>query len=115
MLNGPKRDTIPPIHDPTFVSPGEAEGIGQLEPVLSVAINGNERAYPLRILLWHEIVNDTRDFTWTKRTIFGGLFQKVAARRDKRPVLLAPSAGADKCAGRQTDSKAATFRPALAR
>lgn len=36
-----------------------AEGIGLKEPVLSIGINGDFRAYPLRILLWHEIVNDT--------------------------------------------------------
>jgi hypothetical protein len=32
--------------------------MGPLEPVLSLIINGDARAYPLRLLLWHEIVND---------------------------------------------------------
>ena len=33
--------------------------MGPLEPVISIDLNGDPRAYPLRILLWHEIVNDT--------------------------------------------------------
>jgi hypothetical protein len=33
--------------------------MGPLEPVLSLIIQGDARAYPLRMLLWHEIVNDT--------------------------------------------------------
>ena len=55
--DGAVRDSIPPIHDPQFVSLSEAD-IGPLEPVLSIGIDGDFRAYPLRILLWHEIVND---------------------------------------------------------
>jgi hypothetical protein len=38
---------------------GEASDIGPLEPVLSIGIGDDFRAYPLRILLWHEIVNET--------------------------------------------------------
>ncbi len=56
--DGATRDSIPPIHDPRFVPVGDAD-IGPLEPVLSIGIDGDFRAYPLRILLWHEIVNDT--------------------------------------------------------
>ncbi len=59
VTDGPRRDQIPPIHDPKFVKAAEAEGIGLKEPVLSIGIDGDFRAYPLRILLWHEIVNDT--------------------------------------------------------
>ncbi len=59
VTDGPRRDQIPPIHNPKFVEASTAEGIGLKEPVLSIGINGDFRAYPLRILLWHEIVNDT--------------------------------------------------------
>lgn len=31
---------------------------GGWEPVLAVTVNGDARAYPLQILMWHEIVND---------------------------------------------------------
>jgi hypothetical protein len=56
---GPPPDGIPPIDDPRFVDPA---GIGWLvaqEPVLSVELNGEAKAYPIRILMWHEIVNDS--------------------------------------------------------
>jgi len=58
VTDGPRRDQIPPIHEPKFVPAAEAE-IGPEEPVIGLIINGDARAYPLRILLWHEIVNDT--------------------------------------------------------
>ncbi|MFQ5971554.1 MAG: DUF3179 domain-containing protein [Alphaproteobacteria bacterium] len=58
ITDGPRRDQIPPIDDPKFVPAATAKGIGAREPVISVGINGDFRAYPLRILLWHEIVND---------------------------------------------------------
>ena len=58
ITDGPRRDSIPPIDEPLFVPAAEAE-IGPDEPVLSVIINGDARAYPLSMLLWHEIVNDT--------------------------------------------------------
>ena len=59
VTDGPRRDQIPPINDPIFVAAATAEGVGLKEPVLSIGIDGDFRAYPLRILLWHEIVNDT--------------------------------------------------------
>ena len=56
--DGNTRDSIPPVREPTYILAAEAKDIGPLEPVLSVGINGDFRAYPLRILLWHEIVNE---------------------------------------------------------
>ena len=58
VTDGPRRDTIPPIHKPKFTAATSATDIGPLEPVVSITIAGDARAYPLRILLWHEIVND---------------------------------------------------------
>ncbi len=49
----------PSIDHPEFVA---ASGHGELtdrDPVIGLEINGDARAYPLRILTWHEIVNDT--------------------------------------------------------
>jgi len=37
----------------------EARGLVPHEPVISVAIGGEARAYPLGVMIWHEIVNDT--------------------------------------------------------
>ena len=60
MSGGPKRDGIPPIDKPVFATVGQAamKGLGKLEPVVSVNFNGDARAYPIRMLMWHEIVND---------------------------------------------------------
>ena len=55
---GPPPDGIPAIDDPAFVDPGEVGWLVVQEPVLSVEVRGEVRAYPVRILMWHEIVND---------------------------------------------------------
>ena len=53
------RDNIPSIDSPTFVSPTEASAwLEDVEPVVSLEIGADARAYPLQILTWHEIVND---------------------------------------------------------
>jgi len=57
---GPPRDGIAPIDDPKFV--GIAAGgrfLSPREPVVAVAAGNKARAYPLQILTWHEIVNDS--------------------------------------------------------
>ncbi len=62
---GPPKDGIPPIDAPKFerLVAGKASGwaadIADVEPVIALSIDGDARAYPLRILVWHEIVNDT--------------------------------------------------------
>ncbi len=54
------RDTIPVINDPTFLAANDAlDTLDPREPVIAVEINGDARAYPLDILIQHEIVNDT--------------------------------------------------------
>ncbi len=54
---GPPRDGIPSIDAPAFVPLAEAN-LPPQEPVIGFALEGVARAYPLRILTWHEIVND---------------------------------------------------------
>ena len=58
MSGGPPKDGIPAVDDPTFVSVDAIEDMAETEPVIGVVINGKARAYPLSILIWHEIVND---------------------------------------------------------
>lgn len=53
------RDRIPSIDDPKFIPIGDETDIPDREPVVSLVINGDARAYPLRIMMWHEIANDT--------------------------------------------------------
>ncbi len=57
---GVPRDGIPPIDDPRFVSVEDAdEWLEEKEPVIALEIDGEAKAYPLQILTWHEIANDT--------------------------------------------------------
>lgn len=53
------KDDIPAIDDPQFKPAREETTIPGQEPVVAFAHNGIARAYPLRYLIWHEIVNDT--------------------------------------------------------
>ena len=56
---GPPRDGIPPIDFPRFESVSSGPTLlRDNEPVISLEINGEAKAYPLGILIWHEIVND---------------------------------------------------------
>lgn len=59
MSGGPPRDGIPPIDEPEYapVSSPPPYMFGQ-EPVIALEIDGDARAYPLAVLIWHEIVND---------------------------------------------------------
>jgi len=56
---GPPPDGIPPIDEPNFVGAGDVDFLADNEPVLALDIDGDARAYPVQILTWHEIVNDT--------------------------------------------------------
>ncbi len=60
VSGGPPPDGIPPIDDPQFVPVAEADFFDDGdEAVIALEIDGEARAYPIRILIWHEIVNDT--------------------------------------------------------
>ena len=59
MSGGPPKDGIPAIDSPKFVSVSEAsKWLKSNEPVISLKVGNEARAYPLQILMWHEIVND---------------------------------------------------------
>ncbi len=60
ISGGPPPDGIPPIEDPVFLDVADnLEILDPAEPVVALEINGDARAYPVRALIWHEIVNDT--------------------------------------------------------
>ncbi len=60
LSGGPPKDGIPPLDSPQFVSVSEAEAwLKPIEPVILVQVGEDARAYPIQILIWHEIVNDT--------------------------------------------------------
>lgn len=59
LSGGPPKDGIPALSDPGFIPVGAETRLGAREPVITVEIAGTEpRAYPIRYLMWHEIVND---------------------------------------------------------
>lgn len=59
MDGGPPKDGIPSIDNPKFVSMEDARSwIQDDELVLAIEYKGIKRAYPLQIMVWHEIVND---------------------------------------------------------
>jgi hypothetical protein len=55
---GPEKDGIPAIDKPSFVSVRKARFMKDSDRVLGIEIAGMARAYPIKILNWHEIVND---------------------------------------------------------
>jgi hypothetical protein len=60
ISGGPPPDGIPSIDSPEFVSIAAADNwLEDAEPVVYIEIGGDARAYPVQILMWHEIVNDT--------------------------------------------------------
>jgi len=56
---GPPPDGIPPLDEPKFQTAASVNWLYNVEPVLSIEVNGETRAYPIQIMTWHEIANDT--------------------------------------------------------
>lgn len=57
---GPPRDGVLAIDTPKFLRASGENSLQANEPVITEALLGaSERAYPIRYLIWHEIVNDT--------------------------------------------------------
>ena len=60
LSGGPPKDGIPAIDEPRFISTGDASAwLKDNEPVILFENKDDARAYPMQILIWHEIVNDT--------------------------------------------------------
>lgn len=58
MQGGPPRDGIPSIDKPKFLAADDAQFLRDKDRILGVIRNGIAKAYPIRILDYHEIVND---------------------------------------------------------
>ncbi len=58
ISGGPPKDGIPSIDRPRFIPVSAVKGLEDTVPVISFSHNGDARAYPLGILMRHEIVND---------------------------------------------------------
>ena len=55
---GVRRDGIPPLKNPKMISAADAGWLADDDVVFGVAIDGDVRAYPKRIMAWHEMVKD---------------------------------------------------------
>ncbi len=58
QAGGPDKDGIPALDHPRFASASSIGWLASREPVIELAVGRDVRAYPLQILIWHEIVND---------------------------------------------------------
>ncbi len=58
VFGGVKKDGIPALRNPPLISATKAVFMTPGERVFGVHIRGEDRAYPLRILDWHEMAND---------------------------------------------------------
>ena len=55
---GPPRDGIPALISPKYVAAAKADFMRDEDLMIGLAYKGEARAYPLRIMSWHELVND---------------------------------------------------------
>jgi Protein of unknown function (DUF3179) len=58
LSGGPSKDGIPAIDNPRFTPGNNAEFLTTEDRILGIELNGRAKAYPIKILNWHEIVND---------------------------------------------------------
>lgn len=58
ISGGPPKDGIPAIDEPRFRFVSSVTDIGKNEPVIVLRSEESAKAYPLRVLMWHEIAND---------------------------------------------------------
>jgi len=58
LSGGPPKDGIPALDAPRFAAAAATTYLEPREPVIELTVDGETRAYPLQILIWHEIVND---------------------------------------------------------
>ena len=71
---GVGRDGIPPLDHPKMISAGEADYLDDDNIVFGIALDGDVRAYPKRILAWHEMFKDSiagRHYTGVYCTLCG--------------------------------------------
>jgi hypothetical protein len=58
LSGGPAKDAIPSLTAPLFVGASDAVFLEDSDIVLGVEVGGKAKAYPIKILNWHEAVND---------------------------------------------------------
>ena len=59
IWGGVKQDGIPPLRNPTMIMANDTKYLQDSDIVFGIEVNGDVRAYPKRILAWHEMFTDT--------------------------------------------------------
>ena len=59
LSGGPPKDGIPAILKPNFIRAEQAAFLKEGDQIIGIVANGAAKAFPLKILNWHEVVNDT--------------------------------------------------------
>ena len=59
LSGGPQKDGIPAILEPKFISAAKVAFLSPGDQVIGIEVEGQTRAYPIRILNLNEVVNDT--------------------------------------------------------
>ena len=92
---GVVKDGIPALTNPKHITPEEATYITEDELVFGIEINGDARAYPLRILDWHEMFNDVvggQPVSLAYCTLCGsGILYKTDLDSKEEPVIFGSS------------------------
>jgi hypothetical protein len=91
---GARMEGVPALDDPAHVAAADADWLEDEEPVVGVAVGGEARAYPVRILDWHELVNDRLGgvpFTVAACTLGGSALAYDARRAGAEPLRFASS------------------------
>ncbi len=92
---GVVKDGIPALTNPKHITPGEAKFMTPEELVFGVEINGDARAYPLRILDWHEMFNDVvggQPVSLAYCTLCGsGILYKTGVEGQENPIIFGSS------------------------
>ena len=94
LWGGVKKDGIPALKDPPAVPAAEAGYLGASDVVLGITLGGASRAYPQRILDWHEMANDRlggQPFALSYCTLCGSAIAYATSRADGPPFIFGSS------------------------
>ena len=85
---GPGKDGIPAMTDPEMIQVSAEDKLEDLEPVMTVELEGQTpRAYPIRYLMWHEIINDSAGDNHFSVTFCPDLiFDSTLKKRSMKPT-----------------------------
>ena len=95
VWGGVRKDDIPALTEPDLIAADQADYLTEDELVFGVSINGDTRAYPYRIMDWHEMFNDTVGgvaVSLAYCTLCGsGILYKTKLKESEPPIIFGSS------------------------